>query len=341
MFCDFGIMIIKPDGVEQGAEEILEEELRERGIKVLCKNKRTLSQKDVNDFFYYKFNEYIDYMTSGAVCSYLISSNNIDMDTEIFFLKSKIRKIFEVNGKMTRNIIHGAHCGTEFFVQRRLFFPEYEKKEFTSYADPLVEVSRNNIDRISEITRDLTENSKIQKYILCFEYNDLIESETAIRYVIENEEHVAISHSTYFENKDINVITFLPTSRLKKEMLASEKKLLSIESKNSIKCIDLNLAAKGGRLLRNISDIETYQNNIEQMHMDKLYSALTDLKKDGIGIDAMVVNKANLELEEAEVRFELAMKLKLIPVIGSFDERVTGLFGCSPGKFEKLSKILL
>ena len=45
MFYDFGIMLIKPDGVAAGAENIIEDELFRKNISILCKTKKKIKEK--------------------------------------------------------------------------------------------------------------------------------------------------------------------------------------------------------------------------------------------------------------------------------------------------------
>ena len=50
----------------------------------------------------------------------------------------------------------------------------------------------------------------------------------------------------------------------------------------------------------------------------------------------MVVNSAEMDINEAEIRYEVSNKLGLIPVGGSYDWNEFGLFAMSNSKVEKL-----
>lgn len=333
MFYDFGIMLIKPDGVAAGAENIIEDELFRKNISILCKRRKRLKKSEVKKNFYYKFSDYLDYMTSGDVIAYLICGQNMDLETEIFFIKSSVRKKFNVNGRMTKNIIHGAHCGTEYFTQRRLFFPEYERSFFSSFADPLVKADSIEIEHLECIEERIQKTSNIQKLIFCFEYAKIIEDIEKINYLINHKINFAFSHNVYFHGKAFNIFSFIPPGLLQKDLLLSEEKILTEKKVGIIRCIDANThISNRGKL----NCIEDYQRIIVEKHTVKVHNLLEELKSSNIEIRAMIVGKAGLTVEESEIRFEVAKLLNLIPVIGSYDETAIGLFGCSPNKFDQL-----
>ena len=334
MYIDYGIIVIKPDGVSIGIEELCEKEIKNRGIRILGKKKVQLTVGDVKKYFCYKFRDYSNYMTSGTVCAYFLGLPNDDIDEAIYFIKATIRREFRVDGSCLRNYIHGAHCGTEFFLQRKLFFREYEKKEYSSYGDMLVvpkKIKKQNIEYYIATLR----KSGIKKYVMCFKYNDLVKTDLSIFECIKKNEIVATIHNLEMNGERICILVYGKAFVIKELVRAGENALLKSNSDSLLRVIDMERMFVDELYKLKPQSIEEYQRGVKSVCgiFEKIRNSLCEY---GIFFEAMVVNRANMPIDEAEIRFEVALIAKLIPIFGSCDEKTIGFFGCGPNKFEKL-----
>lgn len=338
MYTDYGIIVIKPDGVKKGVDIVCECVMQSMNVRILAKKNLILSVSDIKNYFCYKFQDYVEYMTSGMVCAYLLELSNADIDEAIYFIKDTVRKKFSVDGRCLKNFIHGAHCGTEYFRQRKLFFEEYEKKEYSSYADMLVVLEGLKKIDIKHYIKDL-EQGGIKEYILCCGYDKLINSKETIYEFVKKEDIIASIHKMEVNGKKVRVLVYGKVHVLQDLIKKGEEAVLTDKEHSLVRAIDLENLFIDELYKMKPRSIEEFQIRIKELYC-VLQKFTYSLSEKGVNIDAMVVNRADLPVDEAEVRYELALEAKLIPIIGSYANNAIGLFGCGPNKFKKLIDLL-
>lgn len=324
---EYGLLLIKPDGVGKCIEKLCENEIEKHKLEIVKKKYTVLSEEMIRENFYYKFKEYIQYMCSGPVCVYLLKSENIDMDEILYIVKNKIRTRFGLSGKVMKNLVHATHCGTEFFVQRDLFFPEYKKLQYNGVADLLVKpkninnkfylrmdevINKSNIDIYGIIITQEKEYSIVEWLMKKYPQKE---------FIVGKEEEIFLEK---FSGTLIRYIgnNYCDSGRKEKKLLTTINKIYNFSFNND--------------KMTNATNVLSYAKYNEEKAFNEIKSMIEVLHKDGIYIDAMVVNSAEMDINEAEIRYEVSNKLGLIPVGGSYDWNEFGLFAMSNSKVEKL-----
>lgn len=332
---DFGIFLIKPDGIEQEIELECENEILEHNLEIVAKKQSVLTANDINKYFYYQLSDYINYMCSGPVTAYLLSAVDLDIDRELFLIKDAIRKRHAVSGQDLKNLVHASHCGTEYFRQRKLFFPEYEKGKYTSYSDMLVSLPDYSVETIL-LAKKILDSSWIKR--ICFNIP------------LGGFEHYKKLMQQYFNQEGISFLFSITTKVLDYTCnlycyCPSSYEIIGNKSLEEIKNDPQITIALG-----EIYPID-FQINVECVASFRQYVRLCNTRIGSIIIDAykrlteqgfnithIVVNTSNMELIEAETRYEVMQYLRLSFIGGSNNWKNLGIFGISKTKFNEILK---
>lgn len=333
---DYGIILVKPDGVKIGIEYECEKLICKKGINVIAKKYVNLDCEDIKRAFYYKFDSYIKYMTEGKVCAFYIKGENMDLDVEIFKIKNMIRKKYNLNGKHMRNLVHGTHCGTELFYQRKLLFPELDTQSCSYGADMYCVINSSEdviIDKIKNVDRE-----KNIVYtcldIPIDQFNTLkkkIES-----YKLNTEVSFSVTQRVKIKDIIVGVICYLPRhfeewniSDIKRTMYGGAGYNFIGEIKN----IDFSIG-------KEINTLYGYNEANERKVEDGLNMIVDSLENSGIRTDGILINSSDMDLCEAECRYEFANKFGYMISGGCKNIDNYGLFTMSYNKsIELITKI--
>ena len=332
---DFGIFLIKPDGVERRVNLECEKEFCRHKLQIISEKQILLTTNDIKKYFYYQLPDYIEYMCSGYVIVYLLVATDLDIDRELFLIKDAIRKRYFVRGRDLKNLVHASHCGTEYFLQRKLFFPEYENRNFTSYADMLVNLPNFSSETITYVKR-VMDTSWVKKVCINIPFENFKYYMELIQWYLGKE------NSNFFFSTSVNVLGY--TCKLYCYCPVSLKTL----TKDILEEIKINQQIKIalGEVCPINYDISTERSTnfaeYVQQYNDKIgeifYTVYGELLKQEINVTGIVVNTANMKLVEAETRYEVMQKLKLSFVGGSDNWKYFGLIGISKTKSEEFLK---
>lgn len=337
---DFGLLLIKPDGVKKNIDKILENILEQRNIEIIEKKKLLLKKSDMQENFYYQLLTYQTYMCEGEIIVYLLMCVDFDIAYHIYTIKNSIRNMFNITNKETRNLIHGANNGMEFFRQRNLFFPEYRNIKYSSYADMLVLVNNYKEERSKLIHK--IENSNLEK--VCF--------------VINENDFLRTKHQIITDFKNGNLKEFFFAILVDLELKNSKLQFICIprkedcinDSKNKIELVNgidtISIILDFGKSI----DYETYINyqannfdEYKQYHIKKIQDDIIEQInwiQSYFNVEGIVTATSNMSIMEAESRFYVSKKLGLSAVIGSFNINNVGEFSIGKSNFDVIENLI-
>ena len=319
-FKDYGIIILKPDGVKHGLMNECEHEFALRNIKIISKKRKLLTREEIENHFYYTFDSYIDYMCEDYICAYFLESQNLDLDKELYLLKRKIRDNHGVNGRQLRNYIHSAHCGSEFFLQRRLLFPELEQHKFTFGCDMYCKLNTFTLDSLHRAM-----NLNNLSYLV-FDFPKEYESEFC-NYVLEKD---LKKFSIYSYTQKINI------QNRECELIHYCSCFSTYHDQHMKPLIFLGKISDLTFNNNTNSSIENY-NLAYTIYTEKILdNIINELRKQNIDIKGLLVNSPNMCLQEAECRFEYAKAKKYLLSGGSSTIDNLGIFSISYDKVKPL-----
>lgn len=327
-FKDYGIIILKPDGVKKNLMDECEKEILKHNIKIIAKKQILLTRQQIIDYFYYNFEEYVDYMCEGVIIAYFLEAYNIDLDVTIYLIKKKIRDNHGVNGRIMRNYIHGSHCGTEFFLQRRLLFPEFEKYEYSSGLDMYCKIDEFDLKIYNKI-RQICEKGKVSKIIFDIpaeqeqSFCDIVLSKKLNNFV-----YFSHTEQVHISNSCCDIIYYYPNVATIKKMRYL-KPLVFLGEVNT-----LNLNRNRSNSLNEYND--TYMAYVK----NEFDNIINQLKKKDIFIEGILINTSGMSLQEAECRYEYAHLKKYLISGGSSALNNLGLFTMSYNKVKPIMKYL-
>lgn len=312
-FYDFGIIVIKPDGVKINIMDECEEEIKKRKINILAKKYFYLEEDDVKKYFYYNFKEYVEYMCGDKICVYFLQAENIDLDVEVYSIKKKIRDNHKVNGKMMNNYIHGSHCGTEFFLQRKLFFPEYDSIQYSSGYDMYCCTDWSK-EILWEKVNNIKENGHVRKIVFDVVPNSLEHFQKVI-------EEKGLKNYVDYCNSEIVTIKDIKC------------RIIQYHTREKGKVINFLGQLEGVQLERptgNSLEAYNFQNReLTNLFFDRLIEKITLQGKE---IKGILINSPQMSLNEAECRYEYAKEKGYYLSGGSENIDCLGLFGMSRDK---------
>ena len=319
---EHSILLIKPDGVELGIEKQCEKVIFKYNLEIVKKKYLKIYRKEIVNNFYYRFENYIDYMTSGQICAIFLRGKDANMDEVMYLVKNNIRQLYGVSGKDMKNLVHATHCGTEFFLQRNLLFPEYISYEYTGGADILV-YYEDIIKNKTRFKKVLSESYLDTLGIITKNENDLCNIKKIAEMNIGIKIVVGIEKSFKTNNYEGTLINY--TDAIKCD---SKSQVIAINEINQLNAEIVDEI--------NACDIQTFVVENEGKRKTKIKNLVQELKQDGINVQALVINTSNMSIDEAEVRYESANELNLYCVGGSANFEWFGLFGMSKSKVSNI-----
>ncbi len=315
---EHSILLIKPDGVELGIEKQCEKIIAKYNLDIVKKKYLKVSREDIVNNFYYRFKNYIDYMTSGQICAIFLRGKDANMDEVMYIIKNHIRQLYSVSGKDMKNLVHATHCGTEFFLQRNLLFPEYISYKYTGGADLLV------------YYEDIKKNKMGFKKVLLESYID------TLGIITKNENDLCNIRKIAYMNIGIKIVIGIEKSFKTKNY---EGTLICYTDAMKYDCGNQVIAVNEINQLNdeivdeiNACDIQTFVIENEGKRKMKIKNLVQELIQDGHNVQALVINTSNMSIDEAEVRYESANELNLYCIGGSANFEWFGLFGMSKSK---------
>lgn len=252
---EYGLIVIKPDGVKKRIMEKVNLYLTNYKIEILFSKKTVLSNQDVLDCFEsYPFDkvEYSNYLANENVIALLVQGEYIYDKLKV--IKTSLRNEYGVDRTVMRNLIHTAACGNEYFYQIGLLFPELTPSEYCAFADmciisdntstlktqllksnlkviALVEESYENIrEEISKIQdKNLTIIPTIKKRILWKdnEYSLFIHLPKAFEDSLIISKEISLNELFQYVIKigGITILDYLPTELITESLLENLKKM--------------------------------------------------------------------------------------------------------------------
>lgn len=129
---EYGILMLKPDGVRAGLQFDLSSALSHHSVEIVRRERVSLTAADVFNHFLHPTDDYISYLLESPVEVFLV--RGIDPHRVIYELKQNIRIQHRCLDKM-RNLVHGADEGNEFHSMLHRFFPDLEASHYCSSVD--------------------------------------------------------------------------------------------------------------------------------------------------------------------------------------------------------------
>ncbi|MCM3444725.1 nucleoside-diphosphate kinase [Metabacillus halosaccharovorans] len=209
---EYGIIMLKPDGIVQGIEEILLKRIRNENLTVVYTNKVILTEQQVLENFTSPFDKYnyARYLTSGEIKAYLIRGENAGHKLRL--IKFKIRADYGYSSKNMRNLIHNSDSGTEYYKQFKLFFQELDPLLHSSYADMYINKAQYNENLFSLLIK-LEEKSSISWIGIIYDKYDLI---LDIKRFYQKERNIGIilgiRNSFVIKGQNVKLIGYFPKS---------------------------------------------------------------------------------------------------------------------------------
>lgn len=339
---DFGIVAIKPDGVKSGIHNICEEEFKKREFKIIAFKRAQLKPDDIKHFFYYQYKEYVDYMCSSEVYAYLLQGSKIDVGDAIHQIKTYIRSIYGLGRSDMMNLIHGAQSGTEYYLQRRLFFPEFCHPQYTSYADMC------SSDRIlgdcQKSKLYLLRDSNVRRIVISTDlpkFNEIAEKIDALK--IDNIK-IYYSFYDYVEIKGYRcqIVCFCPYSFRLKERY---DRLFTGNIDDLKRFAELPCILALGAVCGYYTDFSNklcsrfeYAHTINESIQSELKAIIDEMKK--IKLDAILTESPEMSLWEMEARYVTAYNYNILSYGGSIKEEFFGSFGTAKSNYDKFSSII-
>jgi nucleoside diphosphate kinase len=207
---EFGIIILKPDGNKKGVYDKLKNKISENKLEIVKEKRLSLPKQIILEKFTSPFdmNIYSDYLSSGEVTAFLVKGNMAALNLRK--LKIDFRKEYGYTSKDMENLVHSIDPGNEYFAQFPVFFPELDVLEYSFCADLTIEVDcdekevlkrlenlehKSNLKFVGIVDKVENRNNVLKK----FHYSDR-----------ELRTFLGLSKQFSFENKDIEIIGYLP-----------------------------------------------------------------------------------------------------------------------------------
>lgn len=132
---EYGILVIKPDGMNQYVKQLLEEELHAFDLSVVESYSERITQHQARKIFStnaFDEEKYYSYLSGGSIQISLIKGDYAI--SKLRDIKYKIRKKFLCEKSM-KNILHTSDTGNEYRIQLERLFPNLKYQDYRLYAD--------------------------------------------------------------------------------------------------------------------------------------------------------------------------------------------------------------
>ncbi|EML6324642.1 hypothetical protein QCQ60_004962 [Bacillus cereus] len=211
---EYGIAVIKPDGVKNNVLPELLFDINESYLKIIGAKITSLKKEDVLSNFYTKFDldSYAMYLSSDNLIVLLVHGENAPYILRK--IKLKMRKKYGLTSENMENLVHTVDPGSEYFYQFKLFFPELNQATYSTFADlNFIFKSQNEeviLKKLLEIERET--NLTYLGYIVNTNYS----SNSILRFYDCSEIQsmkilLGLKQSFYISNTLIYLIGYLPS----------------------------------------------------------------------------------------------------------------------------------
>lgn len=217
---EYGLAIIKPDGVKKEINSLLEEMLEKEKLEtVVIKKVKLLKEEVMNNFTSdFDIEKYSNYISSGDITGYLVKghySGQILRD-----LKQKLRLKFGYTSIDMENLIHTADNGNEYNFQFKLIFPELNISEYSKFADMNLKFD-GNINNLLKDLENLNDNSNLSWIGITLKHEDL----TALEYIEDKYSFgmlIGIVKEFQVLSNKVNIIGYIEPELLKNDKIVSK-----------------------------------------------------------------------------------------------------------------------
>ncbi len=321
MNSEYGVFIVKPDGVEQGIHREFINSLVVNKVKIIDVRRKKLARSEVQEGFFTAYDEYARYLTEGdsiGIFEQIISENCYDY---IYDLKMDFRSKHSVSKNTMKNLVHSSDDGLEYYLQRNIFFKEYNNSRYClssdllTYAgnlhDMLRTIQKSNLQKII-IWADAV--SELDNYFLLDDFLD-------VKYAIRN-----IITTTHLEKVELFFV--FSGIELRKNKLAVENKDLSGAQEIMIghilnKKFPDNFDWKEFR--GSPLDYFEYIKNEFDKYFKNIYTDLVNV----YSVSSMLIESPLMNIQEAVPRYFFAEGHKLKKAGGSYLNEFFGQYSVS------------
>lgn len=142
---EYGILVIKPDGLDQSIVEVIEKELDNNELKVIASYSLKLTEKEAEKIFNtnaFDPDAYYSYLCSGALKILLVQGSFAI--SKLQKIKYKVRTFFHCD-KCMKNLLHTSDTGNEYKFQFQMLFPNLRYEEYPLFADMHIPLEKHLI----------------------------------------------------------------------------------------------------------------------------------------------------------------------------------------------------
>lgn len=221
---EFGIAVVKPDGLKKGVLSQLYSEIERNGLKITFQKKVKLQKEDIFQNFITDFDldVYADYLSSDCLIVLLVSGDSAAYTLRQ--IKLSLRKGYGFSSEDMMNLIHTVDHGNEYFYQFRLFFPELCPTKYSGYADMNYTCDIQNDEEILEKLLFIERETNLSwlGYIVKSNFKS-----KAIGQFYQMTQYstlgiiLGLKHKFFLNNNPINLIGYLPPALIELPNLPS------------------------------------------------------------------------------------------------------------------------
>lgn len=148
---EYGIILIKPDGVKANIIELLKSMLQKSNLTIIKTKQIYLKKEEVVANIVTKFDneKYADYLSESEVIALLVFGQKAI--ATLIDIKQSIRALYGFSSDNMRNLLHSPDCGNEYFEHLKFLFPELNHVVYGTYGDLTVPAYGNEFDLIKEL----------------------------------------------------------------------------------------------------------------------------------------------------------------------------------------------
>lgn len=208
---EYGIVVLKPDGIERGVLGLLVSMLEENNLSLITTKEIHMKYEDVIKTIRTRFDndKYAKYMSKSKVIALLVYGEYAV--GKLIDIKQTIRGKFGLSSNDMKNLIHSPDCGNEYYEHFNYLFPELSVAQYGLYADVTVKQCDTDEETLGKLHK-LNETSSLSVVGILFEYgknSSLIQTYNASPG--KNLQLLAgIVKECVYKNENMNFIGYLP-----------------------------------------------------------------------------------------------------------------------------------
>lgn len=142
---EYGLFVIKPDGLRRKIEKDFDKLLSERNFGIVKKKMKQLTPQDIMKNYFFQSTANIQYLCDGPVKAYFVDTERQNSADDIYALKMDFRLRYGIHKNEFYNLLHSSDEGLEFYLQRKLFFREYDNGDYSFGTDMLIDCEDEQI----------------------------------------------------------------------------------------------------------------------------------------------------------------------------------------------------